>query len=280
MASHIEEFLAELVQANRSVHTVRAYAADLRSFTGNFTVVTLREYFAQFAALAPSTRARKQAAFSAYCQWAVRQGLLGDNPVARLERVRLEPPPPRAITRVQFGMILACSDSPRDRLLYRLLFELGLRISEALGIYVEDLAMTRDDEHVTVKGKGGRHRTLLLDDPKLVRELRIYLRQTGYTRGLMFRAEKNGTGGPLRYQSIQARWARACVEAGVTATLHQCRHAHATELINGGAHGAIPVSLATIRKRLGHRHIASTLRYAELSDKAAEAEIRAWRRGL
>ena len=62
MASHIEEFLAELVQANRSAHTVRAYAADLRPFTGDFTAATLREHLAQFAARAPSTRARKQAA--------------------------------------------------------------------------------------------------------------------------------------------------------------------------------------------------------------------------
>jgi site-specific recombinase XerD len=54
--------------------------------------------------------------------------------------------------------------------------------------------------------------------------------------------------------------------------IHQLRHAHATELVNDG------VSLATIRKRLGHKHIQTTLRYAQLSDETADAEIRAWRR--
>lgn len=55
-------------------------------------------------------------------------------------------------------------------------------------------------------------------------------------------------------------------------TLHPLRHSHATELVNGG------VSLATIRKRLGHQHIQMTLRYAKVSDLTADAEVRRWRR--
>jgi integrase len=74
------------------------------------------------------------------------------------------------------------------------------------------------------------------------------------------------------YQSAQEHWARYCAAAGVDATLHQLRHTHATELVNAG------VSLATIRKRLGHRNLQTTLRYAEQSDTAADAEMRAWRR--
>jgi integrase len=106
------------------------------------------------------------------------------------------------------------------------------------------------------------------------------LKKTVYTHGLLFRAEKNGTGGPLRYQSVHERWAAACQKAGVQATLHACRHRHARELVNAAGTTGAAVSLATIRKRLGHRHIASTLRYAELSDQAADQEMRAWRRGL
>jgi integrase/recombinase XerD len=54
--------------------------------------------------------------------------------------------------------------------------------------------------------------------------------------------------------------------------LHQLRHSHATELINGG------VSLPTIRKRLGHKNLQTTLRYAEQSDQTADAELRKWQR--
>lgn len=112
----------------------------------------------------------------------------------------------------------------------------------------------------------------LLDDPRLVTQLRIYLRRTGYRHGPLFRARKNGRGGPLRYRSIHQRWQKYCEEAGVICTLHQLRHTHATELVNDG------VSLATIRKRLGHKNIQTTLRYADQSDETADAELRAWRR--
>lgn len=124
------------------------------------------------------------------------------NPVKALQRVHLEPPPPRGIPRTEFNAILAHVRSSRDRLLYRMLFELGLRISEALGIRVEDIDLTKDDEHVRVLGKGNRIRTLLLDDPSLVKELRAHIRRNGYKYGLIFRAAKNGTGNAMRYQSV------------------------------------------------------------------------------
>ena len=121
-------------------------------------------------------------------------------------------------------------------------------------------------------GKGGRRRTVLIDGDSLVAQLRTYLRHTGYRHGPLFRAEKNGRGGPLRYQSAQEHWARYCAAASVDANLHQLRHTHATELVNAG------VSLATIRKRLGHRNLQTTLRYTDQSDPVADAEMRAWRR--
>jgi integrase/recombinase XerD len=139
-------------------------------------------------------------------------------------------------------------------------------------LYVEDLDLTRDDEHLWVVGKGGQRRTVLLDDPALVLQLRTYLKQTGYQHGALFRATKNGHGGAVSYQTMQERWARYCAQAGVQCTLHQLRHTHATELVNGG------VSLATIRKRLGHKRIQTTLRYAEQSDVTADTEVRVWRR--
>ena len=42
------------------------------------------------------------------------------------------------------------------------------------------------------------------------------------------------------------------------------------ELVNGG------VSLTTVRKRLDHQHLQTTLRYAETSDQTVDAEVRVW----
>lgn len=277
----VEEYLAELAHANRSSHTCRGYASDLTQFVAfhsgaieDITAEVLRAFGTSQAHLAAATRARKQATLSSFLTWAYRHNYIRDNPMLKLERVRRNPPAPRGLPRVQIERILAAipSNQKRDRLLFRLIFEAGLRVSEALGIHVEDLDLTQDDEHLVVMGKGNKRRTVLLDDNRLVTQLRVYLKFTGYLHGYLFRARINGRGGPLRYQSVQERWARYCADTGIHCTLHQLRHSHATELVNGG------VSLGTIRKRLGHKSIQTTLLYAEESDATADAELRAWRR--
>lgn len=277
----VATFLTDLAHANRSPHTRSAYATDLAQLCAFYqgplnamTAEVLRSFFRTHLHLAPATRARKQAAVARFLTWAHQQELLVTNPMLKIERVKLDPPQPRGRERDQIERILkaipaACQ---RDRLFFRLLLETGLRVSEGLALYVEDIDLALDNEHLTVIGKGGKRRTVLLDDPHLVQQLRTYLKRMGYTYGPLFRAEKNGRGGPLRYQSMQERWDHYCSQAGVACTLHQLRHTHATELLNGG------VSLPTIRKRLGHKHLQTTLRYAEQNDGTADAEVRAWRR--
>lgn len=277
----VGDFLTDLRNANRSPGTCRAYATDLGQFvafhTGSIEEATpsvLRAFGASHAHLTPASRARKQAALSSFFIWACRQDILVANPMLKLERVQKKPALPRSLTRERVETIFAAMPGTerRDRLLFRLIFETGLRVGEALEVHVEDIDLTRDNEHVVVTGKGGRQRIVLLDDRRLVKELRAFLKLTGYQNGPLFRASKNGRGGTMRYQSIQVRWIRYCDEAGVKCTIHQLRHSHATEMVNGG------VSLGTIRKRLGHRSIQTTLLYAETSDTTADAEIRAWRR--
>ena len=274
-------FLADLARANHSPQTGRAYAADLAQLCAfhqgpvqTIAAEVLRNFFETHAHLRPATRARKQAAVARFLTWAEQQDLLEANPMRKVDRVKLDPPQPRGMERDQIERILKVIPAKclRDRLFFRLLSETGLRVSEELSLYVEDLDLSLDNEHLTVVGKGGKRRTVLLDDPRLVQQLRAYLKRMGYQHGPLFRAEKNGRGGPLRYQSMQERWDHYCSQAGVACTLHQLRHSHATELINGG------VSLPTIRKRLGHKNLQTTLRYAEQADNTADAEIRQWRR--
>jgi len=281
LTAMIADFLADLQQANHSSHTLRAYGGDLAQFAAfhadapsAITAETLRSFWGSLAHLSPASRARKQACLARFLTWAYRHDLLSANPMEKIDRVKREPPLPRGLARQKVETILAAipTHQKRDRLLFRLILETGLRVGEALGLHVEDLILTPDDERIQVVGKGGKPRTVLLDDARLVRQLRTYLKETGYRHGPLFRAAKNGRGGPLRYQSVQERWTQYCEQAGVACTLHQLRHTHATELVNEG------VSLATIRKRLGHKNLQTTLRYAEQSDAAADAEIRAWRR--
>jgi integrase/recombinase XerD len=281
LQSLVTTFLADLAHANHSPHTRRAYATDLAQLSAfhqgpvqTITADVLRAFFEMHAHLRPATRARKQAAVARFLTWAEQQELLEANPMRKIDRVKLDPPQLRGVERSQIERILKAIPAKqlRDQLFFRLLAETGLRVGEGLSLYVEDLDLSLDNEHLTVVGKGGKRRTILLDDPHLVQQLRTYLKRMGYKHGPLFRAEKNGRGGPFRYQSMQERWDHYCSQAGVVCTLHQLWHLHATELINGG------VSLPTIRKRLGHKNLQTTLRYAEQSDGTADTKVRAWRR--
>ena len=281
LSSGIADFLADLKQAGCSRHTRRAYACDLAQLTeaapervADLTPEILRSFFASQADLASSTRARRQASFTSFCAWAYREGLLASDPMGRVLRIRTEQPPPRGFTPGQVSALLASIPPARlrDKVLFTLLATTGLRVGEALGRDIDDLHLARDDERLTVLGKGGRHRTVLLDDPILLRLLRWYLRETGYQHGPLFRAKRGASKTALRYQSVQARFASYLEAANITGSLHDLRHSHAKALVNGG------VSLATIRKRLGHANVATTLRYAEQSDATPDGELRRWQR--
>jgi len=213
IAALVAEFLADLANAERPATTRRAYASDLAEFTRYYsgpavgiTAQLLRGFFTTLDGLAPATRARKQASLSSFLAWAYRQEAIAANPMAKLERVRLPDPEPRGVPRATVEQILAAIPrvQRRDRLLFRLVFETGLRIGEVLAVHVEDLDLTSDDERVSVLGKGGRRRTLLLDDPRLVAELRGYLKATGYRHGPLFRALT-----PISTQRIAPSFRRA-----------------------------------------------------------------------
>lgn len=277
----IEAFLTDLTRQHRSYNTIRAYRCDLSDFArfhpgplGEVTASVLRCYLATLTGRAPATHARREAALASLLAWAYRAELIDADPMTRIERTRLPPPPPRRIASTQVSAVLRAipKRKDRDRLLFSLLYTTGMRVGEALAIDIDDLDLTVDDEHVTVLGKGGRRRTILLDDPALVTALRRYLKVRGYRHGPLFRAEKNHIGGPLRYASVQQLWATYRQKAQVQASIHQLRHAHATELVNAG------VSLETIRRRLGHSNAQTVLRYADQHDATTDAEIRSWRR--
>jgi len=195
----VEDFLTDLARAGKSPHTVRAYRSDLRDFgrffTGPIERITagvLRAYLGGLTDKAPATRARREAALAALLSWAYRAEMIAADPVTRLDRTRLPASPPRPVPTEHIEAVLRAipTTRDRDRLLFLLLYTTGMRVGEALAIEVDDLDLSRDDEHVTVLGKGGRRRTVLLDDSTLVALLRRYLKVRGYRHGPLFRAEK------------------------------------------------------------------------------------------
>src|SRR3954469_354784 len=182
-ADVVEAFLHHLaVERGSAANTLRSYTADLRRYldhlgdrelgdvrTSDVTafVIALREADPPLAA---SSTARALAAVRGLHRFAAREGLVADD-VARdvappAQPLRL----PRTLTTDEVEQLLAgcVGDGPvglRDRALLELLYSTGARISEAVGLDIDDLDV--DQRVVRLHGKGGKDRIVPVGRPAL-----------------------------------------------------------------------------------------------------------------
>ncbi len=91
---HIDDFLADLANANKPRNTIRAYRGDLIAFAAHhdgevaaLTAAPVRAFLGKIAGQAPSTRKRKRAAVASFCRWAVRHDLLDASPMDRIDPI-------------------------------------------------------------------------------------------------------------------------------------------------------------------------------------------------
>lgn len=146
----------------------------------------------------------------------------------------------------------------RDAAVLALLYGCGLRISEALAIRRDEAPVGRRDS-VTVKGKGGKVRTLPVIAP-VQKAVADYLRLcpwTGSPEGPLFRGAR---GGPLSPRIIQLAVERMRGALGLPddATPHALRHSFATHLLGRGG------DLRTIQELLGHASLSTTQLYTAI----------------
>ena len=211
------------------------------------------------APLSTASAARAMSAVRGLHRFAAREGLAPDDPG---RDVRPPAPPkrlPKALAVDQVERILAVpGDDPlglRDRALLEFLYGTGARISEAVGLAVDDL----DEATVTLHGKGGRTRLVPLGryaraalDAYLVRS-RPGLAAGGRGTPAVF---LNARGGPLSRQSAWTVLHRAAGIAGVPGVSpHTLRHSYATHLLDGGA------DVRVVQELLGHASVTTTQVY-------------------
>jgi integrase/recombinase XerD len=244
----------------RSRHTVRAYEADARTFLAHAgrplraaTVGDVQSFGAALAHLSPAARARRLSAVKSLLAYAHRLGYL---PFDVGAPVRLPPVKAALAERIvepeAVHRLLALEADARNHALLRLLYLGGLRVSEACALRWRDLAPRDDAGQVTVFGKGGRTRVVLLP-AGVWRELSA-LRGSAGQDDPVFRSAKGGHLDPSQvHRVVKAAATRAGLPPGLSA--HWLRHAHASHALDRGA----PVSL--VQATLGHASVATTGRY-------------------
>ena len=234
--------------------------------------------------MAVSSAARVLVAVRGFHRFAVREGLATHDPAAEVK----PPTPPRrlpkAISVDDVERLLAATGpgaSPReqrDRALVEVLYGTGARISEAVGLDLDDLDL--ESGQVLLRGKGGKQRIVPLGRPARA-AVRHYL-DSGRPDLLAV-----GPGGPAVFVNLrggrlsrQSAWAvlqAAADRAGLTQHLspHTLRHSFATHLLDGGA------DVRVVQELLGHASVATTQIYTLVTvDRLREVYAMAHPRAL
>jgi len=224
----------------------------------------LREGDADHPPLSASSAARAVVAVRGLHRFAVRDGLVE---VDVAHDVRPPTPPrrlPKAISVEQVERLLDAAGfdgtplAIRDRALLELLYATGARISEAVGLAVDDVDLSA--RSVPLSGKGGKQRRVPLGsfaatalEAYLVR-VRPGLAAKGRGTPALF---LNARGGPLSRQSAWTVLRDAAEKAGLAAGIspHTLRHSFATHLMEGGA------DVRVVQELLGHSSVTTTQIY-------------------
>jgi integrase/recombinase XerD len=224
----------------------------------------LREGDADHPPLSSTSAARTVVAVRGFHRFAVADGLTALDPASGVKPPAPAKRLPKALPLSDVEAILEASGAPgttlalRDRALLEVLYGTGARISEAVGLDVDDL----DDIEGTVllRGKGGKERLVPIGSyardavsAYLVRG-RPELVSTGAGTPALF---LNARGGRLSRQSAWTVLVKAAERAGVTRDVspHTLRHSFATHLLDGGA------DVRVVQELLGHASVTTTQVY-------------------
>jgi len=255
-----DEQLLKLWLHGRSPNTQRAYGSDVsrfRSFVGKslqaVTLAHLQDFADSLRALAPASQCRVLSSVKSLLAFGHRIGYLAFDIGRPLRlpanRNRLSE---RILAEGAIHKILALEPSRRNRALLRLLYAAGLRVSELSALTGQHLQERDEAGQVTVLGKGGKTRTVLLSAATW-QELRG-LSDDGHSTSPVFRSRK---GGALSHSQVLRIVRAAARRAGIQAPVspHWLRHAHASHALERGC----PIHL--VQATLGHASVATTGRY-------------------
>jgi integrase/recombinase XerC len=188
------------------------------------------------------------------------------NPVVwRRHRVKEGKPLPRDVSDAEVEWLFATIDHPRDRLMFNLMYQVGLRVGEVAALRVSDLIRADNPAagvRLRVRGKGQKERVVPLT-PDLVQQWHQWLAQRPQvtTDALFLTRRRQG----ISVRGIQERLNHYCHQAGVQFTCHQLRHTFGRRM----AEGEMP--LPSLSKLLGHAEITTTQVYIA----GAAVEVRA-----
>ena len=204
------------------------------------------------------------------------------NPMSEISSIKQSRKLPKALSIEEINQLIEATNNPldvsllRDRAIIELLYGLGARVSELVGLDITDISIdTFDGEEISIvklKGKGSKERLVPLGryavnalDDYLVRLRPLYAERGKKSDRALF---LNSRGTRLSRQSAWKAVAQAAEATGLTGRVspHVFRHSYATHLLDGGA------DIRIVQELLGHASVTTTQIYTLVTiDKVRES---------
>ena len=270
------------VEKGAAKNTVDSYRRDLIKYLNwqeENPASSIKDYAQSLDNLAPSSLERNFSALRSFHKYLNREFGIND-PTDDLPETGKRDRLPKALTVTEIDLILEAAkrvDEPitlRDYLLIELLYSTGARVSEVIGINLNDFNQSQvgNDEISTIKlkGKGGKERIVPLGsfakqalDDYLVR-IRPALLKKSNENALFLNVRGNRLSRVSAWEIVKSAARRAGLDTRVTP--HVFRHSYATHLLDGGA------DIRVVQELLGHASVTTTQIYTLITiDKVRES---------
>ncbi len=277
-AEHLELFLDTLyLEQGVSENTLAAYRSDLEKFCQflkDKDLLAVRSddieaYLAYRVDLGLKSRstARSISALKRFYQYFVREKAIADSPMVNIAQPKAGQSLPKTLSEAEVEALLAAPDIEdamglRDKAMLELLYATGLRVTELVGLRMEQINLRQ--AVVFVKGKGNKERLVPLGE-----EAMYWLEQflkVGRSQMIKHATDfvfpsKRGIG--MTRQTFWHRIKHYAILASVESPLspHTLRHAFATHLLNHGA------DLRVVQMMLGHSDLSTTQIYTHVANE-------------
>ncbi|MET0018283.1 tyrosine-type recombinase/integrase [Oscillibacter sp.] len=219
-----------------------------------------------------ASRARKIATFRSFYNYLTNKvHLLSENPVKDIDSPKTMKSLPKYLTLDQSIQLLGSVDGKnreRDYCILTLFLNCGLRISELVGLNLNDI----QDEALRILGKGNKVRIVYLNDAckdALRQYLAVRRPIVGRDCNAMFLSEQNKR---ISRSGVHALVKKHLGEAGLDAaeySAHKLRHTAATLMLQNG------VDVKAVQEVLGHEHLNTTEIYTHIDNEALRVAARA-----
>jgi len=271
MERYIEKFIRYLeIEKNYSQYTILNYKLDLedfRKFLGKTEIekvdyLVLRKYLATLKEknLTSRTINRHLSSLRSLFKFLTREGLIKTNPILSLSSPKQEKHLPLFLTEEEVTKLIEVAlpkdeRGLRDRAILETFYSTGIRISELVGLNMDDIDFIGGI--VKVRGKGKKERIVPIGD-HAISAIRAYLEKRKRQSEVLFLNRSGRRISDRGVRDIVEKYLRlASLRQGVSP--HTLRHSFATHLLNRGA------DLRSVQELLGHVNLSTTQIYTHLT---------------